>query len=309
MQHPAKIVVSKFSLILSLLIITAYSQNLWAHARWKLDGVIPPRTNSDGLKTAPCGGTMRTSPVIFGVGQTITVEWEETINHEGYYRISLSQANDENFQQIGQNIPDTTNTGFYQQDITLPNTTCDCTLQLIQVMVTASGSSNYYSCSDIHISTDTGAAPAAAMVLTATAYNSAVNLSWDNPSDDFYKAVVLQDTAAISTVPTDGSDYRSGDTVGTADVVYAGPANSVNITSLNNNTLYHYQVFIQNPRKNFSSGTGAEATPQAALDVPADPNPGSTASSSDGGGGHAVILCILCLLGFFRQSLPQEIQT
>jgi hypothetical protein len=140
-----------------------------AHARFSLDGSTPPRNNSTGLKSAPCGGVERTNnPAIFMSGQTIEVEWEETINHPGYFRIAFSPANDEGFDDnvLKDNIIDTQNSEspvphFYNVSITLPAVVCDqCTLQLIQVMTeNPDNPRNYYSCADIKLVTVDNADP------------------------------------------------------------------------------------------------------------------------------------------------------
>src|SRR6476620_2808218 len=73
-----------------------------AHTRW----VNPvPRTNDDGLKDgvggAPCGGKPRTTtPKVYTMGSTVTVNWEETVNHAGCFIIKFSQANDQNFMML-----------------------------------------------------------------------------------------------------------------------------------------------------------------------------------------------------------------
>lgn len=129
----------------------------WAHARWSLTGNTPPRNTSTGLKNSPCGGVVRGStPKVFQAGSTITVQWEETINHPGRFEIYFSPANDNNFTLL-KTITDTLDDGStphqYSTSITLPNVNCAaCTLQLIQVMTENPASpSLYYSCSDIQL--------------------------------------------------------------------------------------------------------------------------------------------------------------
>ena len=141
----------------------------FAHARFSLDGNTPPRNTSTGLKSAPCGGVARTNnPAVFTSGQTIEVEWEETINHPGYFRIAFSPVNDEDFDGnvLKDNIIDTQNAEtpmphFYAASITLPAVVCDeCTLQLIQVMTeNPTNPRNYYSCADIKLVTADGTDP------------------------------------------------------------------------------------------------------------------------------------------------------
>jgi uncharacterized protein (TIGR03382 family) len=134
----------------------------------------PPRTTS--LKQGPCGvaGSVRgTNVTTLAPGSTITVKWNETIDHPGHYRIS--------FDADGQDfiVPPTANgttEGMtnvvkdlildvqggtvprpYQFDITLPNMECtNCTLQVIQLMTDkppyttdAASDDIYYQCADI----------------------------------------------------------------------------------------------------------------------------------------------------------------
>jgi hypothetical protein len=136
-----------------------------AHARWKTDStVLVPRSANDDLKTGPCGNVSRTdTPKVFSPGQTIEVEWVETINHPGSYLIAFSPANDTGFENnklysaddtLGAETP--TPHG-YKATITLPMQTCEaCTLQLVQVMTDRTPPSNYYSCADIKIVADGG---------------------------------------------------------------------------------------------------------------------------------------------------------
>ena len=87
--------------VLTTAVLTAAGPAL-AHARL----VSPtPRTADDALKDnngrGPCGGKARTTnPARYTMGQTVTVRWEETINHAGCFIIKLSQANDQNFQML-----------------------------------------------------------------------------------------------------------------------------------------------------------------------------------------------------------------
>jgi len=114
-------------------------------------------------------------------GQTITVTWQETIQHPGWFRISF-QPNGDVFRipppdpAVTNNYPSENLTGMLdpggsgstimvdriadgtlQMDITFPNIECDnCTLQFIQVMTdkplyTADAASDdiYFNCADI----------------------------------------------------------------------------------------------------------------------------------------------------------------
>lgn len=135
----------------------------FAHARFRLNGTVPPRNMSTGLKSGPCGGIARTNaPTVLTAGQSLVVQWEQTVNHPGYYRIAFSPSGDANFDDnvlvpMFQNVA---NQQFFETTITVPSTPCtDCTLQLIQYMTENDPPSLYYSCSDIEIKAATTASP------------------------------------------------------------------------------------------------------------------------------------------------------
>lgn len=266
-----------------------------AHARWVIGSITPPRTDSPGLKDNPCGGVVRTTrSTIFSAGQTIEVQFEETVNHNGYFRIAFSPADDLNFDSyvIVPNIPDTTNTGVYKHQITLPLEPCaTCTLQLIQYMVTSTSTSNYYSCSDIQI-TSTGdmTKPAPVTNINASAGSNAgqAALLWTNPTTDFYKVVVLKGNSPIFDEPVDGDEYTVGDKINQSEVVYVGNANTFIASSLTLNDTYYFKVFSQNPRKNYAAGV------ETTFEVTATVNTGTTNTpSNDSSGGNTGPLTLL----------------
>jgi hypothetical protein len=131
----------------------------WGHARFKLNAAFKARNDATGLKTAPCGGIARTdNPTILKAGQTVNLEWEETINHPGYYIIRFSPADDVGFEQnvlVDMHIDDQNETPTphpFEAQIQVPNVECEaCTLQMIQVMEDRDPPTNYYSCADIQI--------------------------------------------------------------------------------------------------------------------------------------------------------------
>jgi hypothetical protein len=89
-------------------------------------------------------------------GQTITVDWEETIYHPGRFEFYFSESGDQNFvllktvqnNQNNQILPHQ-----FSTTLTLPNVVCqECTLQMIQVMLeNPAAPSNYYSCGDMEL--------------------------------------------------------------------------------------------------------------------------------------------------------------
>jgi hypothetical protein len=137
-----------------------------AHARWKSDSVVsPPRSLNDNLKSAPCGGTTKGSnPRKYRGGESINLEFEETVNHPGYFEIHLLGKDDKPVQGVPSpllKIEDNQNTQVesgkphqFKATLQLPAVDCaECALQLIQVMLdNPQAPSNYYSCSDISIS-------------------------------------------------------------------------------------------------------------------------------------------------------------
>ncbi len=155
----------------------------YAHARFRPNLVndkgettfvsnTPPRNDATGLKTAPCGNIARTTtPKVYKPGQEITVQWEETINHKGYFMLRFSEKGDTDFEKnvLAAEITDTQDeplnsmngeTHRYTKKVKLPNIECtDCTLQLVQVMTEVTRnpdgslppSAYYYSCSDIQL--------------------------------------------------------------------------------------------------------------------------------------------------------------
>ncbi len=124
----------------------------------------PPRTVEQ--KAGPCGagGSNRgTRVTTYAPGATITVEWDETVDHPGHYRIAFDSDGDDVFVNpknpddnfaftLKEPIADKAG-GHYTQQITLPTTPCErCTLQLMQIMTTqVPYNSFYYQCADIRI--------------------------------------------------------------------------------------------------------------------------------------------------------------
>jgi len=152
----------------------ALGVGLWAApASAHIDLMTPAaRYSTDMQKDPPCGAPGNppgSGPVAtYQAGETITVEFEEFVDHAGHFRISLDPTGTDNFtlptafddfynspEVLLDDIADK-NGGIYSIEVTLPDTPCDpCTLQLIQVMDDGSfgpGDSDlYFQCSDIVI--------------------------------------------------------------------------------------------------------------------------------------------------------------
>ncbi len=150
------------------LFLLGLSDQAWSHARFLPGGNTPPRSMSPGIKTGPCGGIAKVnSPSLsFKSGQTIKLQWEETINHPGRFEFYLSQGNDQNFTLL-LTVQDDQNSGGdlphrYEADLKLPDgVTCtSCTLQMIQQMTENPASPRpYFSCVDLAITADGSETP------------------------------------------------------------------------------------------------------------------------------------------------------
>lgn len=146
-------------------------------------GPCGPGNNSlifgDDVQPVPTNGTVTT----FKAGETISVEWTETIGHPGYFRVALAEnradLKDPTHEVDGNcNVKDRSKilTGAhdnvladgiliqanggparpgapnFKHQVTLPNKPCEkCTLQLIQFMENHPPGCIYYHCADIKI--------------------------------------------------------------------------------------------------------------------------------------------------------------
>ena len=140
-----------------------------------IDLNVPPARHDDPLedqKDGPCGlpGSPRSAdPTVLQPGETVTIQWDETIDHDSHYRLAFL-ADGEDFPLpaafddfcdpavddwcVADELADVVD-GSYEFDWVVPDTPCDnCTLQLIQVMYDADGLQEndfYYDCADVVI--------------------------------------------------------------------------------------------------------------------------------------------------------------
>ena len=154
-----------------------------AHAHIKLlkpASWIQESALGDPQKSGPCGaeagqGVETNEVTTYTAGEEITVEWTETFNHEGHFRIALAKDRGElvdpkiTGQCQSAEIMDppqlpvladglfavTTDDGkrMFSQKVKLPDGfTCDnCTLQLIQFMTPHGAPCLYYHCANVKI--------------------------------------------------------------------------------------------------------------------------------------------------------------
>ncbi|MEZ4367575.1 MAG: SCE4755 family polysaccharide monooxygenase-like protein [Kofleriaceae bacterium] len=126
-----------------------------------------PAPRSSDQKAEPCGlagGTRGTNVTTFAPGETITVTWDEPVDHPGHYRISFDDDGDDDFVNpsmpdddfattLVDQIVDRVGGGAYSQQVTLPDVECEaCTLQLVQIMTTSVPyDSFYWQCADLRL--------------------------------------------------------------------------------------------------------------------------------------------------------------
>lgn len=176
-----------FMSLLSLLITT----QVFAHARLLPGGTLPPR-NILANKSGPCGSPRTTTPTFLIAGQQLTVQFEEFVEHPGFYRIAFSPSGDLGFDQniLLNNILDVQGGALphnYSRVVTVPNTPCNqCTIQMIQYMTENNPPSLYFSCADIVI------LPQGSVLPTT------------NPSPTPTASASPQPTPTSTTVPTTG---------------------------------------------------------------------------------------------------------
>lgn len=150
--------------------------SLSSYASAHLQLMFPEQRHTE-QKAGPCGvaGDARGDKITaLEPGAKITVEWDETVEHPGHFRIMLDEDGFDFPEPTGyddfcdpakvtqgihclvDNIPDKAAMPNYSVEVTLPDIECDnCTLQVIQVMSDkppwgpGGGNDLYYQCADI----------------------------------------------------------------------------------------------------------------------------------------------------------------
>jgi hypothetical protein len=302
------------------LINIIYSGAIYAHAQFTIDGATPPRYNTDSIKTSPpCGAESAWASYrsnrkgIFLQGQTITLEWIETVNHPGSFEFDFAAANDEAFVQLIPPVADTQDLTptphYYSQTIQLNYDPCDaCTLRMSQNM--GNQGNYYYSCADIVIVSGNDVTPPQEVSgATANMVSNGVQIAWTNPADS-QGTIVLRNTAAISGHPSDRTDYITGDSIGNAQVVYKGSGTGFIDINVAAGTEYTYAVFTYDADYNYNSGVSQTITTAVVTDPGGDsggdaggePDGSTTMNNTDSGGGAGswALILLATLLIFQR---------
>jgi len=201
----------------------------------------PPTSQKDG----PCGmgtGDSRTTDASkiteYTAGETIMIQFTETIQHESTYRVVLSSTGDSGFidptsyedvtldeasGELADGVEDLeplqppTTPEEHTITVTLPNEPCEeCTIQLIQLMrdkppFTAGGDDLYYQCADIVILPGEGSGTGGA------SSGGASSSGGDTGAGGDVSASGGADVGSGGTAPigTGGAGVSSGGTTGT----------------------------------------------------------------------------------------------
>lgn len=90
------VVQARLSVVATSLSVSVASLLLSSGALAHLDLTDPPQRGGD-QKTGPCEGMERgDSPTTYMAGETVTIRWSETVEHEnGYFRISIDPDGDD----------------------------------------------------------------------------------------------------------------------------------------------------------------------------------------------------------------------
>jgi MYXO-CTERM domain-containing protein len=205
------------------------------------------RYDQEMQKDYPCGALGNPAganpPTMLAAGDTITVTWDEFIDHDSHFRISLSAAGDDAFVNptsfedfynsptvLLDQIADEPGVEFHEAEITLPDMDCNpCTLQLMQVMYSASFSegSLYYQCADIVIgpagaSTSGGVDDTGASGSTGDVGDSSSSGDVPDPTDASASATAASDASASATASATASASDGGTTAPDTDASSSG---------------------------------------------------------------------------------------
>jgi hypothetical protein len=311
-------------LFLTGLVSACYGSAVFAHAQFTVDGPTPPRYNTDEIKTSPpCGSdasfaSQRTNRKgIFVTGETVTLQWIETVNHGGSFVFDFAPANDQGFESNSiMTVPDMQNDGasrtdphYYSQQVQLNFDACDgCTLRMRQDMENAKN--YYYSCADIVIVSGNDVTPPQEVSgATASLATNSVRLTWNNPAD-MKGIIVLRNTTAIAAQPEDRKDYVSSDMLAGSMVVYKGTGSSFVDSNLAASTEYTYKVFAFDADYNYNSGVSTTITTAADTNTGGSTGGGSvdtgqsggygSNASSGGGVGYWMLIILATLLIYQR---------
>ncbi len=108
-------------------------------------------------------------------------------------------------------------------------------------------------------------------------------LSFSAPAGGSTGVIVLRTAGAYPTgVPTDGTTYTAGSSIGDGLIVSNGSTVSINETSLNSNTEYFYRAFSFNgsgPARNYLSASPLQGSQLTPPDAPVAKDPVPTATS------------------------------
>lgn len=231
-----------------------------AHIVLSSDGATPPR-NTNGVSC----GTPTDSPAVFAPGSRISVDYVVQVKHGDTIRIDFAEANDTGFENYVL-AEFTAHYGAGQKTVTLPNVECDaCTLRIQE--------SGYTSCADIRLKAPepmmAGTTPPLPVANpSATAMGDTINLSWQNPAEDFAETLWLMSDSAITAMPMAGHSYVEGEMIDAAKVVYIGDGQMHTLTGAMANSWVYFAAFSRDEAGNYSMAATAEVQTGEPLPAP-----------------------------------------
>lgn len=195
----------------------------------------PARYDKYTIKSAPCGagdGERSETVTTYQAGETITVEWDEYVDHPGHFRIAFDEEGADDFEspacesncsttepQVELYNNDTVllddiaddDGGTYSADVELPDVTCErCTLQVIQVMYDKPpyeipGNDIYFTCADLELVGSGGGDTGTESDTGTSDPDGGSNDSADTSGDDD-----SEQNADTNTASADATDVVSG---------------------------------------------------------------------------------------------------
>ncbi len=112
-------------------------------------------------------------------------------------------------------------------------------------------------------------APGPVIDLRALPSNASVYALWTLPDDPDLAGVLVAraEGEPVDGIPSDGTPYLPGDSIGNAEVVFATDGLNLLDLPLQNGTTYHYRAWAFDLDANYSVGAADDATPQDARPV------------------------------------------
>jgi hypothetical protein len=104
--------------------------------------------------------------------------------------------------------------------------------------------------------------------LIATPSDAKIDLTWQNPTEDFEQVLILQVETSTTITLENGKNYTIGETINTATIIFIGNAENFSAKNLTNEAEYFFQIFTQDSALNYSTSNTISAIPIAPVVIP-----------------------------------------